>query len=326
MAEALRAETRRTMQMGWSDQRTIYWSGWRDQLPRMHPVTFNFMKDTGLVSWAARRAALLYRTGTLYTGKAAKRMGYAATDRCMAGCGEPDGIHHAVSGCSKMEAHRTKRHNTAALMLARALQHNGIGARLHSADVGSNKDCEEAGLECGAQRNIGPMLLPTTLPARERERMARQCPDMVWVQEAAGVTDPHRVVHLVEVKYCRDAWPQQQEERALAQYAELTEQLGNVPGQQARCHTIVIGVAGTIYKATEAILIEDFAVPKQVAKRTLLDIHKHSITSLHGIIKFRRRLERKCGNTTGKKRNTRIAQHVRFLTGKKRRRNPAGVT
>lgn len=182
MAAALRAATRQTLQLGWSDHRTAYWSGWKAQLPKMHPVTFEFMKNTGFVPWAVRRAALQYRTGTLYTGKAAKRMGYAKTDQCMAGCGQPDGIHHAVSGCSKLEPQRTKRHNAAALRLARALQHNTIGATLHSADVGSAHDCAEAGLRCGAVRNIGDDVLPDNISQQERNRLASQCPDMVWVQ------------------------------------------------------------------------------------------------------------------------------------------------
>ena len=40
---------------------------------------------------------LKYRTGTLYTGKMAHHFGHQPSDRCMAGCGGKDGIHHLVS-------------------------------------------------------------------------------------------------------------------------------------------------------------------------------------------------------------------------------------
>ena len=78
----------------------------------------------------------------------------------------------------------------AALKLAQVLQHNGIGARLHSADMGSKQDCAAAGMQCGVPRSVGTNFLPTSLPRRERERLGRQSPDMVWVQEPDGARQP----------------------------------------------------------------------------------------------------------------------------------------
>ena len=315
MSEALRAATRATLQLGWSNLTPIYWGGWQEQLPKMHTVSFDFMKNLTLVPWAARRAALLYRTGTLYTGKAAKWMGYAKSDLCMAGCGQPDGIHHAVSACPKLEPQRTKRHNEAGLRIARALQHNGIEATIHSADVGSQEAYAAAGLQSSLPPEIGYDLLPRlgpTFTLREytaRERLALRRPDIVFVQKPQRAGQQRKVIHLVEIKYCRDAWPEQQEQRALDQYADLAEALRSVPDQEVQYHTVMLGVAGTVYRDTEKTLLERFMLTKQHTRETLTDLHKHAILSLQNIIKTRRCLEKGVA-----------------ATGKRRRRMPTGVT
>ena len=68
----------------------------------------------------------------------------------------------------------------------------------YSANVGSNQDCQAAGMRCGVPRNIGTSLMPKHLPAKELGRFARQCPYMVWIQDAKGVGQPNTIIHLVE--------------------------------------------------------------------------------------------------------------------------------
>ena len=287
LGEGLRAAVSSAAGLGWATANTIYHSGFAAQLPNMHRLSFAFMTKQGAATWRQRRAALLYRTGTLYTGKTAKRFGYRDTDLCMAGCGQPDGVHHAVSGCPKLEAMRTKRHNVAGMILARALQRSGLAAQLHSADVGGKEEWTKDGVTVGIPPVIGRALLPRTLAGGDAARLAAQKPDIVLV-ETGGTA---RTVHLIEVKYARDAWPDTQEQRAAAQYEELAAAMRQVPGQRVRCHQIILGVGGSVYKATQATL-KELGISHADTEATLLALHKHSVAFLQKTIIARRRLER----------------------------------
>jgi hypothetical protein len=315
MGEELRRATNHKLHLGWSNQTPTYWRGWANQLKNMHPISFAYMTRPSLVPWAARRAALLYRTGTLYTGKAAHWFKHRPNNLCMAGCGQPDGIHHAVSACPLMHAHRTKRHNTAARILATALQHNTAELKLHSADVGSTDDCAAAGLTHNLPRNIGPQWLPAVgISDADRARLAALKPDIVLVKgcrrrKRDTATPPPREIHLIEVKYGRDAWPEQQEENAQQQYAELTQALRARPAQQVHLHSVVLGVGGTIYKDTATLLKDELGVPQKVLTSTLQQLHVHAVNTLHHNIQARRAIEHGPGGL-----------------GKQRRRTPSGVT
>jgi hypothetical protein len=115
----------------------------------------------------------------------------------------------------------------------------------------------------------------------------------VLVQRERRNGSLHTTVHIVEIKYARDAWPEEQEERANKQYGDLIEQLGRVPGQEVELHTIVLGVAGTIYNSTPKLLSEKFKVPTRVLTDTLKALHIHAIDSLYLAIRHRRFLETK---------------------------------
>ena len=146
----------------------------------MHPVSYQFLREPGLVPPAVKRAALKNRMGVQTTNKMAHRFDPAVSSLCPMGCGQEDSIQHAVSGCPKLELPRTERHNAGVLTLARGLQHNSIGA------------------------------------SRYRTRTT---------------------VHLVELTYCRDAWPEMHEQNAQAQYQDLIEALNARSEQRAILHT-----------------------------------------------------------------------------------------
>jgi hypothetical protein len=213
-----------------------------------------------------------------------------------------------------MHAHRTKRHNTAArILLATALKHNTAELHLHSADVGSTDDCTAAGLTRNLPRNIGPHWLPASTSDEDRARLGALKPDIVLVKEGSrrrkrdADTPPPRKIHLIEVKYGRDAWPERQEQNAQDQYAELTRVLQSSPSQKVKLQSIVLGVGGTIYKDT-ATLLKDLGVPHKILTSTLQQLHTHAVNTLHHTIQARRAIEHGPGGL-----------------GKKRRRVPSGV-
>ena len=70
---------------------------------------------------------------------------------------------------------------------------------------------------------------------KERCRMAAKKPDIALGQEERRPGEPPlRTVRLIEIKYCRDAWPETQVERAREQYAELATAL-HTRDQRAQC-------------------------------------------------------------------------------------------
>lgn len=117
MHDDLTATAERAVGMGWCDRATVYFAGFASQLRDLHPASFACLTQHRLVSWAQTRLALQYRSGTLTTGKRLHRMKYRHTDACLAGCGQADSIHHAVSTCPLVRDARTGRHNGACLMV-----------------------------------------------------------------------------------------------------------------------------------------------------------------------------------------------------------------
>lgn len=240
----------------WSNQDSKYYTMMRTHAPGMHRASFGFLDGSVKVSWSERRTALHYRMGTLYNGKMAHRFGLAKNTKCAAGCGANDGIEHAISGCKLMEDVRTRRHNLAGAIIARALQHNSIGAVIHSMDVG--KDGTAAVLRLkgwDASRRIpaaiGPRLLPKVDPQKDPDTyeriqsLAKRRPDISLVQKHPDGTT---TIHLVEIKFTRDTARERQEKRAKAQYTDLLAALAKKPRQRVRMHTVVLGVRGAIFR------------------------------------------------------------------------------
>ena len=291
--EQLRATTRRTLGMGWCNQDTRYYKSMLEHLPGMLPESFAFMAQP-LVHMGMVRTALRYRTGTLYNNKLAHRFGYAKDASCPAGCGHAyDSIEHALSGCPRMEAMRTERHNRAGAIIAHALYHNPIGAYIHSMDVGEEASLSIPRQRLEAQRGHGrPAKMPVTIGSTlftpgYTGRLADQRPDIVLVQRHADNTN---TVHLVEIKYARDTWTEKQVLKAKAQYGDLAAELRKKKGQKVRIHTAVLGVGGAIFHDTQSLL-EQFEIPPRERAKVLRALHVHSIRFLHATVKKRRQLE-----------------------------------
>ena len=107
------------------------------------------------------------------------------------------------------------------------------------------------------------------------------------------------------MKYCRDAWPENQERRAEKQYEDLAEALEKVPGQTVKTHPVVLGVGGTIYGSTVETL-KNLGAPRDQLQRALTELHcmhVHAVTNLHGAIRLKRVLEHQHYCRHGRTRN-----------------------
>lgn len=295
LREQLRDATRRSVGMGWSNQDTHNYTSMLEHLPHMHPETFALMTGAAWVPMCMVRMALLYRMGTLYTAKWAHRFGHAQTAECAAGCGyHNDTIDHAISGCEHMEKLRTDRHNRAGSLIARTLQHNGIGAHIHSMDLGRKLTATNAPRQAprAHRGSQPPTKIPTTIgntlfaPTHPPD-LANRRPDIVFVQRHADGTT---TVHLIEIKYARDTKRTQQVLRAEDQYAGLVPHLAKKDGQTVRQHTIVLGVGGAIFRDPDVVL-EEFRIAPRERARLARALHLHSILYLYKAVKWRRQLE-----------------------------------
>ncbi len=82
-------------------------------------------------------------------------------------------------------------------------------------------------------------------------------------------------VHLFEVKYCDDTRPEQQLARATEQHIRLKHALAQ------QCHkvslrTILIGVAGTIYKCHTELHLSKLGLDLCRVRKLTLDLNTHS--------------------------------------------------
>jgi hypothetical protein len=281
----LGAICRKMCWMGDARMDTIYYSVLQNILPHVLAELSNKYKTSSLVPGGAVRTAVAYHSGGLANQKIRYRDKYADSPNCLL-CGGMDGGHHAVSACPAMEKPVTARHHGAARALVKEILKGRLGAGLAMMDAGNAEKRRQAGFSDDLEVSVPAALFPPSVPPEEVDHARRTMkPDAVIV---AGKPN-QRIVHLVEVKYCRDTDRSVQEARAGAQHQGLMNLL-SADGQTTRLHTILLGVGGTIYKDTQDTLVE-LGVDKTRAQSALEKVSKYSVQQMHYIIKTRRGME-----------------------------------
>ena len=150
------------------------------------------------------------------------RYGKSADAKCPL-CGQPDGGHHAVSGCKEVSRPVTNRHNKAARMILQAILKGRHGANLAAADVGSRKRRREDQLPLDLPNRIPDAAFPPDMPLADRRALQQQHrPDGVLYtpQDPAGYA-----MKFIEVKYCRDTDPEAQMLRAETQHGPTIREI-----------------------------------------------------------------------------------------------------
>ena len=261
--------------LGTSDDTSYYYRQWRQVAALVDPMLSNAFVHSRAATRLQRRRALLYRTGTLYTGARARMLKRQDSDACRL-CGQHDNPHHSVSGCSHLSLLTTARHNAAGRIILQAVRDGSRGAYLVAADFGVL-----AGADSGLPRAIPTHLLGTTAPSSSR-------PDIVLLLPAQPARPPTFVC--VELKYCCDYRPDHQRALAETQHQALLAALRGA-GYDAHTVVLLLGVSGTIYTLTQDLMHTHLGVPKGRVRDMSKQLHLHAVRSLSSIYACKRKLD-----------------------------------
>ena len=302
----LRRQAHKVHKLGDARLDGIYASSWRDTIPiaDTNVSSLFVQKNIDGITESCRRQALLYRTGGLVTQKTLHRWRKVDSPNCLL-CGQLDGGHHAISGCPALSTPATERHNQAGRIIAEAICSGRHGARVVMMDVGNRHKLTEAGIPPQEHSRYLPMsCYPQHLT--EEERRKHQLKHRVDIAVTIPDEEGRSVLHLVELKTCRDTSREEQMEKATTQHAELRELL-EAAGQKHELHVVTLGVSGTIYKDTTATL-ETLGVEKKEVKEVLKRLHISMVRWIGTMLSIRQDKLSSCprdpSNTTGKHRRT----------------------
>eukprot|EP00955_Chlamydomonas_euryale_P074294 362000-Chlamydomonas_euryale.AAC.3 len=110
----LREHMQRSFRLGSGKQESVYYTAWAGLANSFlaHGEISNGFVNSTVVTYAERRTALRWRTGTLFNDKLAARTNRKGSDMCPL-CMHPDVGMHIASGCTHptMQKICTERHN-----------------------------------------------------------------------------------------------------------------------------------------------------------------------------------------------------------------------
>jgi hypothetical protein len=283
---ALKQHCRSLHVCGTSNQSSYYFSCWQGMRPQADGPASNAFMTPGCATHLQRRRTLKYRTGSLYCGVVAHRVGKASTPHCALGCVDApvppltqstpshDTCHHSVSGCAHpaIRGMVTDRHNAAGLAILRAIRGGSRGACVVAADVGA----------------LPPSLshLPRALPA---PLAVHSRPDLVL--RVPGSRSRADEYICVELKYCCDYRPAAQLGRAHSQHTALYASLAQA-GHKVTPVVIMLGVAGTVFTSLFQDAQAHLGLTHTQARSLGRTLHCLAVRSLSSIYATKRQLER----------------------------------
>ena len=202
--------------------------------------------------------------------------------------GEPDGGHHAVSGCRQLSKATTLRHNEAGTAIVEAIQAGVKGNQLVAADIGVNKRRKARGKEKLAVSRVIPLdALPRGMPAEVKESIrSTSIPDALLY--TFNRKKRCREYTLVELKYCRDTRPEDQEARAEQQHLHIVQALKahDTTAKVKHCK-LMLGVSGAMYQSTIQHLKEDLGIEGSALDNLLKHLHHIAVEHLEKIWRYR---------------------------------------
>jgi len=156
----LKTEMCKSHRLGSAKTNTGYYSYWKDLRPNKQAT--NAFWNTSNLKFYKKRNVMRYRTGAIFNKKHAYRYSFSPNANCPI-CPCTDSALHILSGCqhTKTRNMNLKRHNTASVLIAQALQKGPCGAnQIAYTDVGSADKLSEQGLDL---RNPANKTLPSWL-------------------------------------------------------------------------------------------------------------------------------------------------------------------
>jgi hypothetical protein len=282
--------------IGYSNVNSVYFQAWQNtiDIADVH-VSNAFMQDCDISQAKERKLTLQYRSGGLCTAKMRYRMKIVNTPNCEL-CGQPDGGHHTLSGCPELKGLYTNRHNGAGKMIMRYIMKGAKGGITVMHDVGKHTDQTQEQQQPTPAARI-PAWVYTTGHKRpasvvDAPQWNNYRPDVMLVSGGRRAPVHERQVHTVEIKYCRDTDPVQQQNRARLQHEQLQDHLQRIGyrKQNIHHHIILLGVGGVVYKDMYTCLYA-LGVPKQRMKRLAKKLSRHAITHVQIIVDTKRNQE-----------------------------------
>jgi hypothetical protein len=130
-------------------------------------------------------------------------------------------------------------------LIIQAIHNGNRAAELAMSDVGMSRRCAVMKGKYRIPKNV----LPDGMPDGLKRRIRLRCkPDALMVKTEKKT----RHYELIEIKYCRDTDPTQQENRADRHHDRLMKMISIFdPRAEVKLTTIMLGVSGCIYRRTE---------------------------------------------------------------------------
>ena len=287
--------------LGTANLSTYSYQNWQNLLrmsnahPTANPKISNAFWHMKAVTLKEQTNVLKYRTDTLYNGKHARRFsGHPGPSLCPL-CGAPDSTSHTLLRCTHPQINRMNinRHHQALSICGEAISKGDFGSYIVSTDAFHTERLRSLDMEIPntVHRHIPHWLFPSRQPPHTQ--LSR--PDGIIVLPLEGRDSTHhpqdmnprdRDIHLIELKFCSDTKPEQTLHTAQNQHKHTIESLrtrslrGTHRNNRVTLHTILIGVAGTIFNPYTIDPLCKLGLTKDKAHKTAKELHYHAVKSL----------------------------------------------
>ena len=228
-----------------------------------------------------------YLTGQLPTAKNLQRYGKCRSNICPCCKKHPDGGHHAVAWCPAVSGLVQEKHNKAVRIITKAIAQGDVGAdSIVYNDGGSASKWARAGV---AELHRMRKHIPRDFISQEEFQGCKSRPDIILYRrrqirktpEGQWRTTP-AVVTLVEIKYTRDTDPSRTMQDPFTQHSELHRLIRERhPSAIIERRSIILGVAGALYKECTIRQLELLGVRGTHLHSTAQKLQRHAIQALH---------------------------------------------
>ena len=198
--------------------------------------------------------------------------------------------------------------------MVKALLRGRHGNGVLMMDAGRREKRCEDGIE--TDTGVPDHLLPQRIPEHERRALRRRLRPDALVYTKGNGKEPG-VLHVIEVKYCKDTDRTVQEKRATEQHRELVALL-EAAGHKTKLQVITLGVGGTIYKNMKEQL-DELGVEGSSATGLMEELSIYAIQQMYAVVQVRRQKEAEARAAKGGQRPTRVHRDPWEPRGRRKR-------
>jgi ribonuclease HI len=327
--DALKRVAHPLLKLGQSNRDSLYWQKWQAAKNLIaHEFSHAFLGNSK-VPFKTKKLVLQYRWGLLPTQRWLHKCKLSPTRNCPL-CGEEDGGHHALSGCKALNAAYIKRHNDAGTEIVEAIAKGSQASDLVLSDVGIRRRRTESEVQhiCESASNLqfnryikdaDLSYIPNPAIRRALATYSGSVPDAFLYHFDEGA----HFYTIVEIKYCRDTDPSEQEARAQSQHQALVDLIQeHDPDAMVGIYPLMLGASGAIYNSFME-RIEHLGVTGHAKTILARKLHMLAVKHVREIWKLRWSMTtelRKCNRHNWSKAKRRLRLHQAPLHRKAKRR------